>query len=253
MKDVSFVIGLKIDSNDRLDNLKISIDNLKYNFPQSEIIIAELDSTSKIKTKFTDIKHIFVETTDFFNRQRAINYGISASKRKIVVHYDADIILNKKIAEKCVNLILNEGMDIMYPHNGYFYDIPKNFHKIIEDEKNLNNIHEKNCILLSTQNVGGAVFFSREKYWAGGGANENFLGLGYEDNEIFERFKKLKFKIGRINAPIFHLHHERKETSYDYNPYVEHNKKEYINILKMNFRELSEHIKTWNYEKQTLY
>lgn len=253
MKEISFVIGLKIDSEDRYNNLKISVDNLRYNFPESEIIISELDEESKIDIKLRGIKHIFVKTSEFFNRQRAVNYGISGSKRKVVAHYDADIILNKNTVERCVSLILNDEIDVIYPHNGHFYDIPKQYHKKINEDKSLESVNKEQCKLLSTQNVGGVVFFNREVYWKGGGANEKFLGVGYEDNEIFERFTKLKYRIGRINTPVFHLTHERKETSFDHNPYNEQNKKEYIKVHKMSFEELSEDIKNWNYEKKNLY
>jgi len=253
MKDISFVIGLKIDSEDRLNNLKISIDNLRYNFPDSKIIISELDQESKIDMSLSGVKHVFAKTSDFFNRQKAVNYGISASDTKIVVHYDADIILNKKTIERCASLLLNDEIDVVYPHNGHFYDIPKEYHKKINEDKSLESINKEQCKLLSTQNVGGVVFFNREVYWKGGGANEKFLGVGYEDNEIFERFTKLKFRIGKINTPVFHLTHERKETSFDYNPYNEQNKKEYIRIHKMSYEELSEEIKNWNYEKKIVH
>ena len=46
--NVSFLIALHIDSNDRISNLRISTNNLKHHFPNSEIIISELDSESKI-------------------------------------------------------------------------------------------------------------------------------------------------------------------------------------------------------------
>lgn len=247
MKDISFIIGLKIDSEDRLNNLRISVDNLNYNFPNSEIIISELDEISKIRTKFQGIKHVFTKTSEFFNRQRAVNLGINSSNRKVVAHYDADIILNKKTIEKCASLLINDEIDVIYPHNGFFYDIPKEYHKRINEDKNLNIINKEHCKLLSTQNVGGVVFFNREIYWKGGGANEKFLGVGYEDNEIFERFKKLKYRIGRIDSPIFHLNHERKETSFDYNPYNNENKKELERICRMTETELLEEIKKWNY------
>lgn len=248
MKNVSFVIGVKIDSEDRLNNLKISVDNLRYNFPDSEIVISEFDAISKIDKIFTDVKHVFLKTESFFNRQKSVNYGVNNSNGDIIVHYDADIILNKKTVDKCVELLLSNQLDVVYPHNGYFYDIPKQYHNQIFKNKNLDTITKENCTLLSNQNVGGAVFFTKNVYWDGGGANEKFLGLGYEDNEIYERYKKLEYKMGRINTPIFHLNHERKETSFDYNPYNKSNLEELVRIRNMSKSELLEEIKTWNYK-----
>ena len=41
---ISFLIALQIDSEDRLSNLKISTDNLIHHFPDSEIVISEIDA-----------------------------------------------------------------------------------------------------------------------------------------------------------------------------------------------------------------
>ena len=104
--------------------------------------------------------------------------------------------------------------------------------------------------MFSPRSVGGVVFFNREIFWQCGGANENFKGLGYEDDEIFERFKKLKTKMGRINKPLFHLTHERKETAYDHNPFVKANGDEFLRIQNMTREQLLNEIETWEWSKQ---
>ena len=79
--NVSFLIALKIDSQDRVSNLDISVKNLSHHFPNSEIIISEMDDSSKIENRYTDIKnckHVFTKTSDFCNKQKA--YNISAGQ-----------------------------------------------------------------------------------------------------------------------------------------------------------------------------
>jgi len=133
--------------------------------------------------------------------------------------------------------------DVVYPFNGHLYDVPRHLHENI----NIDELSINDCGLMSNICVGGAIFFRKDVFIAGGCANENFYGLGYEDNEIFERYKKLGYEISRINAHMFHLTHQRKETSYDYNPYVEHNKQEFIRIYKISKEKLLNEIKKWNY------
>jgi predicted glycosyltransferase involved in capsule biosynthesis len=177
------------------------------------------------------------------NNQHAYNIGLKHSNKDNICLYDADIILKKNIVDKCYNLLQDNKIDIIYPYNGYFYDVPKHLHNNL----NIETLSINDCKLLSDRSVGGVVFFKKNIFIEGGCGNQNFIGAGYEDNELYERYKKLGYSIGRLNAPLFHLTHQRKETSFDYNPYDSHNKKEFFRICNMTKEELLKEIKTWNY------
>ena len=245
--NISFLIALQIDSEDRISNLKISTENIINYFPNSEIIISEIDSESKLPQEFKTYKHIFTKDSSFFSKTRAYNIACKNSINDIICLYDADIILKNNVIEKCYNILSNENIDIIYPYNGYFYDIPKNYHNDILNEKNLNFVDIKKCRLLSDRSCGGAVFFKKKVFIDGGKANEN-IKIGYEDNEFFERFKKLGYAIARLNCPIFHLTHVRKETSFDFNPYKHIFEKEFYRICNLSKENLIKEIKNWKYE-----
>jgi hypothetical protein len=244
---ISFLISLQIDSEDRLSNLKISTDNLSYYFPESEIIISEIDSVSKLPEEFKKYKHIFTEDSTFFSKTRAYNIAAKNANNDIICLYDADIILKNTVINKCYDILCHKNQDIFYPYNGYFYDIPKKYHNFILEQKNLDSVDINECTLLSDRSVGGVVFFKKNVFFQGGGANEN-IKIGYEDNEFYERFKKLGYTIGRLNCPIFHLTHVRKETSFDYNPYKDVFEKEFYRICSLTKENLLEEIKNWKYE-----
>ena len=243
---ITFAVGVYIESEDRLLNLDRAIDNLTHHFPDSEIIISEMDTTSKIKGRYNQCKHIFTETDEFFCRVKAFNIAAYAAKNSVLSLYDADIIIKKSIIEKSANLICEDKMDLVYPYDGRFYDVPKKYHEDVKVNKNLDNIDINECKLLSPQSVGGVVFGKTDVILKNGCYHENFLGPGYEDNEFYERFVKLGYRIGRINSPLFHMTHERKETSFDYSPYVNLNRTEYIRIHNMNKDQLIEEISVWN-------
>lgn len=244
---ISFLIALYIDSDDRLSNLDTCIDNLSFHFPECEIVVSEMDKESKILNRYPKIKHIFTKTEDFFNKQKAYNIALKNSSNDIICLYDADIILKEKIIKRVLGIFSENTVDIVYPYNGYFYDVPKIYHRSIFDKKSIDDIKISDCTLSSDRSVGGAVFFKKEIFIEGGCGNENFKGAGYEDNEIYERFRVLGYKIARINAPLFHLNHQRKETSFDYNPHNNENQKEFIRICNMSKNQLLEEIKKWNY------
>ena len=91
--------------------------------------------------------------------------------------------------------------------------------------------------------------FDREHYWKCGGANEHFKSVGYEDNEINTRFKKLGTKIARTQWPLWHLTHARGETSYNHNPHIKFNRDYYMEIESMTPDELKAHVDEWNWHK----
>jgi hypothetical protein len=245
LTDVSFLIALKIDSKDRIDNLDITIEYLQHHF-DTEIIISEQSKKSLIKGRY-NCKHIFTEVDEFFNRQRGVNIAASQSTKPIIAHYDADVILTPQQIVKAVEAIRSGTLELASPYNGYFYDVPKLFHKEIADSHSIDCIDISQCKMFSPRSVGGVVFFNREVFWQCGGANENFKGLGYEDDEIFERFKKLKIKMGRVTKPLFHLTHVRTETAYDHNPFVNANRDEFTRIQNMTQEQLEQEIKQWKW------
>jgi predicted glycosyltransferase involved in capsule biosynthesis len=247
IKDVTFLIALKVDSTDRLNNLDITMQYLQSHF-DANIVICEQDTVPHLKGKY-NCDYVFFETADFFNRQRGVNLAAKQANTPVIIHYDADILLAPYQILTARHVLLTKQADFIYPYFGEFYDVPKKFHQQIKDTNKLDHIVINECTLFNAHSVGGAVAFRSEVFWEGGGANENFKGLGYEDNEIFTRFCKLGYQPGRCTGPLFHLTHERKDTSFNYNPHIEDNKREFFRIERFTKEQLIEEIKTWSWKK----
>ena len=247
---LTILIAAKADSEDRLTNLGITLDYINFHF-DVPIILSEQDTESKLKQicKEKNVHHIFYETDEFFNRQRGVNMCAKQAQTPVIAHYDADILLKPQQIKEAVKAILDKSATLVYPYDGNFYDVPKVYHPQIIETKNLNCVNLEECILFNPHSVGGVVIFDREHYWKCGGANENFKGLGYEDNEINERFKKLGTKIARTQWPLYHLTHERKDTSFNHNPYLELNKRECLRIQSLSKEDLREEVSNWNWAK----
>jgi predicted glycosyltransferase involved in capsule biosynthesis len=245
---LTILIAAKADSEDRLTNLGITLDYLKYHFDMP-IVLSEQDDTPKLDKicKSYDIKHIFYKTEEFFNRQRGVNICARNANTPVIAHYDADILLKPQQIKAAVKAIIEDNADLVYPYDGHFYDVPTNYHNKIVETKDLNCVDLEQCTLFNPHSVGGVVIFNKDHYWKCGGANENFKGLGYEDNEINERFKKLNSRIVRTQWPLYHLTHERKDTSFNHNPHLELNKEEYFRIANMSNEVLQEEVNSWSW------
>lgn len=247
---LTILIAAKLDSEDRKANLDITLTYLKHHF-NVPIILSEQDSTPRLSDICAKhgVIYEFYETTEFFNRQRGVNICARKASTPVIAHYDADILLRPGQISRATDEIIRNDSQLVYPYNGQFYDVPKEFHGKINEQRSLDPVNITQCTLFNPHSVGGVVFFSREHYWLCGGANENFRGLGYEDNEIFERFRKLETKMARLEWPLFHLTHERKDTSFNHNPHLELNKQEYFRIANMSREELETEITTWEWAK----
>lgn len=244
LNDVSFLIALKVDSEDRIQNLDLTISYLTHFF-DTEIIICEQGPKPILKNRYDNCRYIFHEIDEFFNRQKGVNIAARQSNKPFIAHYDADILLEPEQIVKTIEALRSKEVELVLPYDGYFYDVPKRFHSHIAETMSFRGFTTRDCELFTVRGVGGVVFFDREVFWKNGGANENFKGLGYEDNEIFDRFRILKTKMARVNKPLFHLNHVRKETSYNYNPFVKDNEREYVRIVSMSYEQLKNEISTW--------
>ena len=122
--------------------------------------------------------------------------------------------LSKSNIEQAVDQVSKDN-SISICYNGtsvYFEYKVKN--TIIADCKNLydylDGFVDKNKIYTSykceeyeignTKSVGGALLGKRETFLSIGGFNPNFVGWGYEDNEIIHRCKNMKVPMYYINT-----------------------------------------------------
>ena len=251
LKDkLTFLIAAKVEHEDRLRNIRYTLSYLRHHF-DADIIISEQDTSSKLHDmcKAFHCRHIYQETDEFFNRQRGVNMAAREATTPVIAHYDADILLRPQQIVGATEAIVCGRAQMVYPYNGHFYDVPEKFFDVINETKDLKKVDLNECTLFNPHSVGGVVMFDREHYWKCGGANEHFKSVGYEDNEINERFKKLGTKIARTEWPLWHLTHARGETSYNHNPHIDLNRNLYMQIERMSSEQLKEHINNWKWHK----
>ena len=262
LSNATFIIPIRIESDDRLRNVVTSIAFLVENF-DTNIIVKEVDKESVFQTEVLPIfeeilevdlwknfHHIFERSEEpLFHRQRVLNEMIAECETDIVVNYDCDVILPKESYELAYKGIMDNIYDIVYPYGqGMFQkqvaatDITVSKFLETGDYEFLDAVSKDH-----TSDFGWAQFFKTSVYKEGGMENENFRAYAPEDKERFYRFKTLGYNIGRINNYVYHLEHARGENSWFSNPHMKSNMGEWEKIEKMNKENLLEYYSQQDY------
>lgn len=245
-QDVTFIIPIRFDSEDRKRNFKLTISFLEKNF-DTNIIVMESDKDSNedfVRSVSNKLTYVFEKNENsLFHRTRMLNDMTKISKTNIVVNYDIDVVfkLDQYIASK---FALSSGVDFVFPYSGKFYDIPKSKFNLIETN-NFDSIDLSQCTLFNPNSMGGAIFFNKDAYTKIGLENENFVSWGHEDWERVGRIEKMGYKIYRVDGVLYHLTHHRTHNSSGSNPMYNNNGNEYRKVMSMSKEQLTEHIKTW--------
>jgi hypothetical protein len=240
--NIDILMPVYIDHPDRLRNLQIAV-NYLTKLGISNIYVNE---HYKNAPKALDVVPNYINkdiTADtFYNKMECGNELFRKfSKNPYIALYDIDVLIPKKDLKQTLELF-EAGYDFVYPYNGWFYDIPlTKVQQLQNDLTSLIDINE--CTLFCKTSHGGCVIFKREVFVEGGMLNPNFKNVGFDDDEINVRFMKLGYKKGRTSSPLLHMTHHRGETTYNHNPYNNHNGNEVGKIDRMSMEQLKQYIK----------
>ncbi len=272
MKDLTnatFIIPIKIESEDRLRNVLTVLYFLLNNF-DTNIIVKEVDTKSVFSTdvlpllknaediNLAKLTHIFEESNDpVFYRMHILNDMLSKAKTKIIINYDCDVLLPIESYTTAYSSILSGQYDLIYPYGQGVYQYQVNatdelVNQFIDSEFDfnilVNNSNE------STSDFGWVQFFNRDAYIEGGMENENFKGSSPEDKERFFRFTTLGYNVGRIDNWLYHLEHSRGNNSWPVsfkgNPYMQDNLKLWEKLQRMDKQQLLEYYNNQQYLKK---
>lgn len=247
LKDVEFHIPVRIDHSNRIENLELIVDYISHHF-DTNIVVVENSEKSVLSNHpiVNKIKyHYQFCDNDLFHRTKILNFMAKNSDKPIIVNYDCDILLNVQNYVEAANQIRNNNLDIVYPYDGRFMEVLRDFVPKIQNKFDVSWIKESDCNLCHPNSVGGVVFENREKFLKVGLENEKCVSYGFEDNERFTRFLKLGLRVGRIQGFLIHLLHWRGKNSEPSNEYFYRNMNEYNKVHSMSKQQLEEYVKNW--------
>lgn len=250
LRNVTFLIPVRIDSEERLENLSIILKYIDKYF-DTHVLIAESDKASKVSgLSLPDCCHlIFIEDDDpVFHRTHYNNLLTVESATPIIAIYDTDVVFPTNQILEAVTLIRSGKADYVSPYDGAFLSIDRLFKamlgKTLDPELLQYNIGKFGTG--TYRSWGGATFLNCQSFITAGMDNEKIDSWGPEDIERMKRMQILGYTIKRIKGPLFHLPHPSSLNSgyHDLNTRMRL-MEEYLKICSMRKDELMAYIGTW--------
>jgi len=268
LSNATFIIPLRIESEDRMRNIITLLCFLFGNF-DTNVIVKEVDSQPVFEENVLpqikefigrdiNLIHVFEKSDDpVFYRMHILNEMLAMSKTDVVINYDCDVLLPIQTYVNAYESILNGTCDVVYPYGNGTYQ--KQVHvndEVVSDFLNTDFDFSvlENKSQISTSDFGWVQFFKRSVYIEGGMENENFRGSSPEDKERFFRFTTLGYNVGRIDNWIYHLEHSRGQNSWPVsvrgNPYMAQNFEVWNHLQTLNKQKLKEYYSNQEYLKK---
>ena len=199
LSNVTFIIPLRIDSDDRLRNIILSTSFLLSKF-DCKVIIKESDDMSKFDTwarplieSIVDTKnltYIFEENYDeHFHRTRLLNEMILETTTDIVVNYDSDIILPIESYVKAKEMLDSGKYDVVYPYR--FGE--RGERKVVLDTK-VEDENDLKCLLDFPLIKEFISKFNPETFDKSYGYAQNVNGLGWAEYGMVQFFNTQVYK-----------------------------------------------------------
>jgi predicted glycosyltransferase involved in capsule biosynthesis len=253
LTDVTFLIPSRLDSIDRLINLKAIVEFLQKHF-ETHIHILEADSyNSKLIDIVVSNKVEITFIKDFdpvFFRTYYINQMVNNCKTPLLSVWDTDVIVPPKQIIQSVKWLRANNADFVCPYKKTFLDTSKIIRDIFLDSGDWITLekHQHKMKQMYTPNpVGGAFFANKETYIESGLENLNFYGWGIEDGERATRWTVLGHEFKRIPGNLYHLTHSRGDNSSFQSPNQREKKIVELNkIRSLTKEELKIEVADWN-------
>lgn len=254
-KTLTIVFTVRIDSAQRLDNLRATMRYYQKVTACAPVIVLEADDTPKAKSmisqEFPQAKYIFVtDSNPIFHRTRYINEELKQVTTVNAAVIDADVVVPQPQLREANDLLLSNLDNVMViPYDGRAVDHTPWRSDLFRRDSNadvLINYDGHQRLMFSHMSVGGAYVANVEKYRQNGWENENFNGWGCEDHERFHRLDILCHKPITLVGKIHHLHHPRGINSGNVVPdVIKATKREYCKVCAMMPDELRAYVSSW--------
>ena len=246
LPDVTFIIPVKYDSEERKNNLARVLEYLTKYFDARILLYEEGEKPL--------LGHLSDQADFFFTKSEESTFHkaalINAATAKCVTDYfaihDADILADPVALLLARDLLKQKTAAMVHPCYTTFLPDQLATKEILNDEVKY-AWSESKQFKEAKKWPGGVVMFKKKSFVAAGMANERFASWGLEDSELDLRFRKLGHKVKWLPFSMLHLWHPETPTSHrdTGNHRFILNRQEYDKIKNMTKNELLNYVSSW--------
>jgi hypothetical protein len=265
LSNLTFIVPVKIESQDRYYNAKTVLSYLNSHF-KTNVSLYEayettsqldfLDSLTNLSIKYQGLK---LQPGEPFHRTKYLNIMLNDCQTVVVTNYDIDVILPVSTYIEVCNHILEDKGDFVYPfglgkfqkrlHYSKWFEANHKellYYSMIKFLENydLTWLDQEDTFLSSSESSDrNRLFAKTSTYKEAFGENEEFISYGPEDRERCFRFRKLGYRVEWWNNFVYHLEHSRTTDSNQNNPFFEKNETLYHWICALDENDLISYYK----------
>lgn len=223
MDDITFLILVRLDSIERLENILIVTEYISgLKFPILVLESSSFNNRILIKLLKKEVQYSFREDYDpILFRTKYLNQMVQSVKTPLIAVWDSDVIVSFDQIITAIQLLTNSEADFVIPYKKQALDTTPIIRKLFLEDGKLETLEQnrkKMKEMYAPNPLGGAFLANRESYIKAGMENEDFYGWGMEDGERFYRWQRLGYNIKRVPGPLYHLSHTRGINSTFHNP-----------------------------------
>lgn len=251
--DVTLVFTVRIDSRERLENLRSTLCFYR-SAVGAPMMVLEADSISRLRDvmadEFPEVDYIFVaDENPVFHRTRYINDQLRRATTRCAAVIDADVVVPPVQLSESLEALLSGRYVMVIPYDGRAVDHTPWRSDLFRQTRRLESL--TSCdgyqqLMFGFVSVGGAFVVDIQSYRRLGWENEHFCGWGCEDHERLHRLDILGHRPLIVEGKIHHLNHPRGINSGNVlDKVVIATKREYCRICSMTPDELRREVDTW--------
>lgn len=253
LADVTFIIPVRIESIERLENLHAVTDYLLAHF-STRILILEAASRNTgflQKCLSPEVEVFYIKDENpVFHRTRYLNILTNKVTTPYIAVWDSDVLVRREQIMWALKLLKQNAVDFIFPYDGMFLDTGRENRNDFLCSGNLPMLEGQiNAMfpLYGYHASGGGFIANSNAYREAGMENENFSGWGPEDGERVKRWEILEYRSSRVKGPMFHLSHPRGINSGMITDEAHKDGiKEYLRICRMSKAELQTEVCLWS-------
>ncbi len=207
LDDVAFIIPVRIDTADRLANVKALCRQLTNTYTCKVFIGCEdPDSLRSVLPTEVEVIHVDGNPDHPFHMTRVLNEIARHVTTPIRVHIDTDCLIPPAQLLEAVHVLRANEADLVFPFS-FAIGVPQIERTEFSTGHLLLDLVETPRPKVGVP-TGLCQIWNGDSFAQAGTENEFMIGWGPEDGERVIRIEKLGMRSQRVNGPIFHMDHE---------------------------------------------